>query len=300
MRRMSVRGEMLKLAGGGQIAFDEYGDPAGTPVLFFHGWPSSRSMAVLTDSAARELRVRVISPDRPGINGSSFQAGRTLLDWPEIVGALAAHLGVQKFRIVAISGGAPYAYVTAWAMPSQVKSIAVVSGAPPISELTNPAGLFRLHRWMLALHGRQPGVLRACFRLVRPFAAARMSLRMRPFLRLALQRLDAEALRDSVAFDACFESSRRAWRASVEGVIADAEIYALPWGFPLEEVRVPVRLWHGTNDRTFSVHLAEDLAKRLTNCQLRIVPKTGHYSLPIRHMQEILTDLISVPQPAPE
>lgn len=292
---MSLRDEVLKLAGGGRIVFDEYGDPAGTPVLFFHGWPSSRSMAQLTDAAARALQVRIISPDRPGINGSSFQPGRRLLDWPEIVRALTAHLGWERFRILAISGGAPYAYVTAWALRDRVESIAIVSGAPPIAELTERAGLFRLYRWMLALQGTRPALLRAGFRLVRPFAAARMSLRMRPFLRLALQRLDAEALRDSVAFEACFESSRRAWRASVDGVIADAEIYAQPWGFSLEEVHVPVRLWHGVNDRTFSFRLAEDLAKRLPNCQLRVVPKTGHYSLPIRHMHEILADLISVP-----
>ena len=90
-----------------------------------------------------------------------------------------------------------------------------------------------------------------------------MPIRFRPFLLLALQRMDAEVLRDKEAFEACFESSRRAWRASVEGVIADAEIYAQPWGFSLEEIRVPVRLWHGTRDRTFSYHLAEELAATL-------------------------------------
>jgi pimeloyl-ACP methyl ester carboxylesterase len=145
---------------------------------------------------------------------------------------------------------------------------------------------------MLALHARQPALLRACFRLARPLAAMKMPLRFRPFLLLTLQRMDAEVLRDSNAFEACFESSRQAWRVSAEGVIADAEIYAEPWGFPLEEVRMPVRLWHGSKDRTFSFRLAEELAPRFHNCQLRIVEETGHYSLPIRHIEQILADLI--------
>ena len=44
--------------------------------------------------------------------------------------------------------------------------------------------------------------------------------------------------------------------------MADAQIYAQPWGFAIEDVRVPVRLWHGKQDRAFSVHLAEEIANR--------------------------------------
>ncbi|MGZ5019261.1 MAG: alpha/beta fold hydrolase, partial [Chthoniobacterales bacterium] len=67
-----MRGAIVTLEGGGHLAFDEYGDPRGVPVIFCHGWPSSRSMAQLTDEAARRVGVRIISPDRPGISGSSF------------------------------------------------------------------------------------------------------------------------------------------------------------------------------------------------------------------------------------
>ncbi len=289
-----ARGALLKLEDGAQIAYEEYGGAEGTPVLFCHGWPSSRSMAQLAHDAAREIGVRVISPDRPGINGSSFKAKRTLAEWPQVAQALMRHLGIEQFRVVAISGGAPYAYITALAFPEQVKAVAVASGAPPIAELENREGLWRLHRWMLALHARNPELMRKLFRVARPIACMRMSMRYRPFLRLVLQKMDAEALRDRRAFESCFESSRVAWKASLEGVMADAEIYAQPWGFRLEDVHVPVRLWHGTKDRTFSFQLAEQIARRLPNSQLRIIENTGHYSLPIRYIGDILRDLISV------
>ena len=109
-----------------------------------------------------------------------------------------------------------------------------------------------------------------------------------------LQPCDAEALRDSAAFEACFESQRRAWRGSVEGVLADARIHAQPWGFRLEDIEVPVRLWHGKQDRAFSFRVAEEVAKRLPKCKARYVENAGHYSLPIRHMREILADLIQL------
>ncbi|HEY0369254.1 MAG TPA: alpha/beta hydrolase, partial [Chthoniobacterales bacterium] len=180
-----------------------------------------------------------------------------------------------------------------WALPENVAAIAVASGAPPIAELTDRSGLWRLHRWMLALNARNPALIRKLFRVARPIACMRMSLRYRPFLRLILQRMDAEALADQRAFASCFESSRLAWQASLEGVIADAEIYAQPWEVPLEEIRAPVRIWHGTKDRTFSYRLAEALAPRFRDCQLRIVENAGHYSLPIRYIHDILADLLA-------
>jgi pimeloyl-ACP methyl ester carboxylesterase len=288
-----VRGNRIQLENGGRVTFDEYGDPVGLPVFFCHGWPSSRSMAVLTDEAARDLGLRIISADRPGINESTFQRDRTLLDWPPLLGELAASLGIARFRMLAISGGAPYAYASAWAMPKQIDAIAVVSGAPPISELSGPDGLLRLYRWMLTLYRKRPQLMQSCFYLARPFASVRLPIRLRPMLLKFLQPCDATVLRDSRAFEACFESARRAWYASAEGVMADAEIYARPWRFALEEVQVPVRLWHGKTDRSFSCGLAEQVAARLPNCQPHFVEGAGHYSLPIRHMHEILADLKS-------
>ena len=278
----------------GRIAVDEYGDRDGMPVFFCHGWPSSRTMAALTQDAARDLGVRIISPDRPGVNESAFQKERTLLDWPVMLRELAAQLGIERFRMLAISGGAPYAFASAWSMPDQVEAIAVVSGVPPITELTGHDGLLKLYRWMLALYRTRPQLLRRCFYLARPFASRRVPIRLRPMVLKLLQPCDAAVLRDSRAFEACFESQRQAWRVSAEGVMVDAEIYARPWGFPLEEVRTPVRLWHGKTDRSFSFRLAEQVAQRLPNCQARFVEAAGHYSLPIRHMHEILADLMAL------
>jgi pimeloyl-ACP methyl ester carboxylesterase len=205
---------------------------------------------------------------------------------------LAEQLGLTDFRVLGISGGAPYAFATAWAMPSRVRAIAVVSGAPPITDLDEHSGLLPIHRWMLALHRLHPKVLRTLFRTARPFVSMKTSIHVARSMLRMLQPCDAEALRDSVAFNACFESQRRAWRGSALGVMYDAQIYAEPWGFPLEQVQTPVRLWHGRNDRTFSISVAQHVANRLPACEARYFDNAGHFSLPIRHIHEILEDLM--------
>jgi len=287
---------LIQLPDGAVVAFEEYGDANGVPVIFCHGWPSSRTMARLTDEPARELGIRIVSLDRPGIRGSSLQPNRKLSDWPCLLEQVVERLDLPEFRMLAISGGAPYAYATAVAMPERVRAIAIVGGAPPMAEITDGEGLLPLYRWMLALYRSRPGLLRRCFYLVRPFLSVRSPVRFRPFVlkMLRLRRCDADSLRNAAAFEAVFESQRLAWRGSAKGVMTDAEIYAQPWGFAIEDVRVPVRLWHGKEDRAFSVQLAEQMVKRLPNCKSRFVNDAGHYSLPIRHMREILEDLISV------
>ena len=283
----------LSLANGSTVALSEYGDPRGVPVFFCHGWPSSRTMAELAHDAARDLGARIISPDRPGIRDSGFQAGRLLIDWPPLLNEIADRLGIDRFRILAISGGAPYAYASGQATPARVEKIAVVSGAPPLDQLEDHEGLLPIHRRMLRLRARRPELLKLLFYLARPFAAMRLPIRLRPLLLKFLQPCDANVLRESRAFEVCFESARQAWRSSANGVMTDAEIYATPWGFSLEQVRVPVSLWHGTKDRTFAPRLAKEVADRLPDCQFHLIQDAGHYSLPIRHIHEILADLLA-------
>jgi len=285
--------EQIELRGGGVVAVSEYGSPSGAPVFFCHGWPSSRTMAELTDAAARELNLRIISPDRPGIRNSTLQPGRKLLDWPPLLEELADTMSIREFRVLGISGGAPYALAAGWAMPERVRAVAVVSSAPPITDLANRNGLLPLYRWLLFFYPRHRELLRYSFHVARPFLSVRVPLRFRPLLLKLLQPCDANVMRDIAAFEACFESQRQAWRASADGLMIDAEIYANPWGFDPETIRIPVRLWHGKRDRSFHWWLAKSFSNRLPRCQLRLVENEGHYSLPIRHMRDILDDLKS-------
>jgi pimeloyl-ACP methyl ester carboxylesterase len=294
---MTPKSEMFELANGATVAISEYGDPRGRPVFFCHGWPSSRTMAELAHEAAADLGARIISPDRPGIRDSQFQPSRRLTDWPAFLNEIADHFGIERFRILAISGGAPYAYASGSLTPKRVEKIAVVSGAPPLDKLDDYTGLLPIHRRMLALRARRPGLMKPLFYLARPFVAMRMPIRLRPLLLKFLQPCDANVLRESRAFDVCFESARQAWRSSTNGVMTDAEIYATPWGFSLQDVRVPVALWHGTKDRTFAPRLARSVAERLPNCEFHLIEGAGHYSLPIRNIREILADLMK-PSPA--
>ncbi len=69
------REHRLRLADGRTLACLELGDPEGSPVLYFHGYPGSRLEGRLAAGAARRHGLRLIAPDRPGFGGIHVPAG---------------------------------------------------------------------------------------------------------------------------------------------------------------------------------------------------------------------------------
>ena len=75
-----IAGRLRIRAGDGRfLSFVDTGDPAGAPMMYFHGTPSSASeirlFGTADDLAAHGLRV--IAIDRPGSAASTFQRGRS-------------------------------------------------------------------------------------------------------------------------------------------------------------------------------------------------------------------------------
>ncbi|PGG96045.1 hypothetical protein GX51_08005 [Blastomyces parvus] len=95
------------------LSFAEYGPQTGFPLLYFHGYPSSRLEARALTPLAHRLHLRIIAPDRPGFGRSTYAPSRRIVDWPADVRALADHLGLARFAVLGGSGGGPYALACA-------------------------------------------------------------------------------------------------------------------------------------------------------------------------------------------
>ena len=87
---------------GRALAYAEYGSPAGQPIIYCHGVPSSRVEGDLMVNAATAavLGLRVIVPDRPGMGRSDYQPGRRIVDWPDDVRDLIKALDLERVAIL--------------------------------------------------------------------------------------------------------------------------------------------------------------------------------------------------------
>jgi pimeloyl-ACP methyl ester carboxylesterase len=98
--------QILHRANGRRIGFAEYGDRRGLPVLALHGTPGSRFMFALTDEGARQRRLRVIAPERPGYGLSEDHRQDSLTEAAKDLEFLAGELKLTRFALIGVSGGA--------------------------------------------------------------------------------------------------------------------------------------------------------------------------------------------------
>ena len=66
---------IVRLPDGRRLCYAGYGAADGNPLLYCHGFPTSRLEVWLFDAAACRQNLRVIALDRPGYGRSDFLAG---------------------------------------------------------------------------------------------------------------------------------------------------------------------------------------------------------------------------------
>jgi len=131
-RLSDTRSSSITLRDGRQLGYADLGSPTGTPIFALHGTPGSRIDYEFWHRTAVSLNARILSLDRPGIGLSSPQPGRTLLDHAADVEQLAAHLHIDSYSVVGMSGGGPYALACAAALPAnKLKAVMLVCGLGP-------------------------------------------------------------------------------------------------------------------------------------------------------------------------
>ncbi|KAL1899049.1 hypothetical protein Cpir12675_001605 [Ceratocystis pirilliformis] len=107
---------------GRVISFSEVGDSEGCAVFFCVGMGLTRYVTAFYDELALTLKLRLITPDRPGVGDSEpYSDGTTTpLSWPDDVYAICQALKISNFSILAHSTGAIYALATALRMPQHI------------------------------------------------------------------------------------------------------------------------------------------------------------------------------------
>ena len=289
MTTCGYESKVLRLSDGRALGYAEYGPADGPPLLHLHGVPSCRLEALNEADQVLLTGVRLLVLDRPGCGLSDPLPGRRLLDWPADVAGLADALGLDRFALMGVSGGAPYALACALEIPERLSALALVSPCGLLSAPGGFEGVAPLHKLFFALAPARPYAARFLARLAFPLVkqAPGLIVGMPGNLcsadREALRLLPSEVGRLGIMV----ESGRR----GLDGPLEDFRVLGEPWGFQPEEIVMPIQIWHGDADLTIPYRQAEELAGRLPNARLVRCPGQGHFLLAGR-FAEILSFLI--------
>jgi len=275
-------------AGERELCLEVAGDgPAGT-VIVCSGTPNSRHLYApwVEDALARGLRL--VGYDRPGYGGSTPHPGRSVADGATEVQAIATALELDRVAVWGFSGGGPYAVACAALLPDLVSAAGVVCslapyGAPGLDffagmgedniddiklVLSDPrAAREKLRKdWEEELRVTPDGVVEAWKSLLTPADAAVATGQFASWL--------VETIQIGLA-------------PGDEGWWEDGQAHTSPWGFELDSIRVPVKVWHGRHDRFVAIQHGQWLAKHIPGAEAELSDEDGHLTLLVNRVPEV-------------
>jgi len=97
-----------RLPDGRNLAYAMWGDASGPVIFHLHGTGSSRFEAAALARAAEDLPLHVIGVDRPGSGASTHDPKRDFRSFQADIEHLAQSLGIDRFFVSGVSGGAAF------------------------------------------------------------------------------------------------------------------------------------------------------------------------------------------------
>lgn len=282
----------LQLPGGHTVGYSLYGDPEGSPVLALHGAPSSRLMFEIADAPARRLGLAIHAPDRPGYGLTPMDERPALASRAEHLVQVADALGLDRFAVLGVSGGGPYAVALAARLGPRITTLALVSPVGPVADIRADTSMARnaagglWHRFVF-LHlprfswGFDVGArLAALLFGMAPDTAAKMSS-------WTLGRADRRIVGRPEVRASLVRSTKEALRHGSDGSVADMKIYGAPWAVDYRRIVAPSVLWQGRSDTIVPPAASFRLGALIPGCRIVSVAGAGHFWV-YDHVEDVL------------
>jgi pimeloyl-ACP methyl ester carboxylesterase len=281
---MAMTDHAVTLADGRTLAFGEYGDPKGRPVLFLPCSPGSRRFDPDPATTAG-VGVRLLTVDRPGYGASTALPDSVVPTLAALADDLAAGLlalGIERVAVIGWSAGGRSALALA-ARHAQRVSAVVLAGTPARDD--EVPWISPEQRQMMPAMRADPRSARRQLAQMLGALAKDVDATMRL---VAAAPADAKLVEDDPAARARVVAMlEEAFARGVAGVVDDivaGEI--VPRGFDLGAVVAPVVGFYGTEDPLVPPAHGEWYAGQVARGEVRRVG--GGHMIPIRHFRGLL------------
>jgi pimeloyl-ACP methyl ester carboxylesterase len=275
------------------------GPENGEILLFHHGSPGVGLPSAKLVAAADERDLRYVAITRPGYAGSTRRPGRRIADVVDDVVATLDHLGADRCFTMGWSGGGPHTLATAALLPERVIAAATVASVAPYRadglEWTAGMAQENIDEFGAALSGS--ATLQTALEEWRPGMASVTADEVAASLGGLIPPVDRAAI-TGVFADELADELRRSVGSGIWGWHDDDLAFTAPWGFELADIRVPVAIWQGDEDRMVPFAHGQWLAGRIPGVRAHLLPGHGHLSLAVDSLSQILDDLRSLARPA--
>jgi pimeloyl-ACP methyl ester carboxylesterase len=275
-----VETRTVPVGGGRELCLEIAGDPAGRPILVEPGEPMSRRLYGGWIAEAEKKGIRLIGIDRPGYGGSTAQPGYTVASHALDVRAVAEALGYARIGIWGISGGGPFALGCAALLPDMAVAVAAVASLAPygVEGFDFYDGMGESNVEAFQEFFSDPEASRLDLREGREEILASTPEQFGADLESLLSPADAEVLTGDL-LRWLTETHQVALSPGDQGWWDDGAAKLTNWGFDLGDIRVPVKVWHGRQDRFVPVQHGQWLAASVPGAEADISDRDGHLTM---------------------
>lgn len=284
--RINKEGHLI-LRDGRHLQYAEFGDPQGKPIIHLHGILGCRYERLPDDSVTKNLGVRLIIPDRPGYGLSEQTPDHGYLDFADDLLELVDHLDIPQFSIMGFSVGAIYGSAFAYKTPKRLHNIAMISSTPPFRSFSDFSGIPPSLKLLIAFSKYLPtaaqmiaetAIKNACKNPRKFFANIPVSTSDRAIFSYSFFKEHIEA---------CLLAGSKDCHS---GFVHDILLSAAPWPFPVEDIRIKIDFWHGTEDLHSPVSRIKPIIEAVPNSRVYYIEGGGHFLI-YSHWQQILDSL---------
>jgi pimeloyl-ACP methyl ester carboxylesterase len=270
------------------------GPAGGSPVVLFSGTPSAPVAWPALEAAAAEAGWHVITWARPGYGRSTPLAGRSVADVARDLPVVLDAFGIAEFVTLGMSGGGPHALACAALAGGRCRAAATVGSVAP----HDAVGLDWLAGMAAENHEEFGAAVAGEAELTRYLAEAARGLAVltREDMITALGGLVDEPDKRAAAgpLGEWLHASLVASVASgIDGWLDDDLAFIRPWGFEVADIRIPVTIWQGGEDRMVPYSHGQWLAAHIPGATARLLPEHGHLSLLADGLRQVLGELVA-------
>ena len=277
----------VALRDGRTLRVFDQADPDGHVLVQHHGTPGSGLAYPPDVELARERGLRIVSYDRAGYGGSTPKPGRSVVDVVADIEDALDVLGVERYATLGGSGGCPHSLACGSRSERCIAAGAIASPTPyPPEGLDwfDGQGEQNQAEWAAALEG--PDTLETFMEGEAAQLRAATPEQIKDLMSTLLPPVDAAVLTGARA-----EHAKRGIEyglaAGVAGWRDDDLAFLRPWGFELDEIRIPTLLWQGVHDKMVPVAHGRWLAERIPGVEAHISEEDGHLSIAVGRLGEI-------------
>lgn len=294
---MQARSFEARAADGRTLRARVAGPEEGAVVVYLPGTPGTENIYARQLEAGAERGLRHLCCLRPGYGGADRLAGRSVGAVAADVAALADAIAVDRFYVLGHSGGSPYALACAALLPDRVIAAAAVSGYAPLREVgegwRTEIADENLEEFDAAA-GDEATHIRIIERYVEEWRQMETEAQLRESFRPFYDGRDWEALQEEGNLPYQLKCIRQIAGEAIWGWFDDDRAAVADWGFSVEDIGVPVTIWHGESDPGLPAWQASWLADHIPSSRLNLLPGEGHMSVIEYHYGAMLDELIEL------